>query len=81
MCWKKSSKGCAGSQSESAPEALETPLSRIAFPLRSENSDFVGATGRSPADGNRKSGTGELPLAPTTIIFMRHWVRLRRYVG
>jgi hypothetical protein len=36
-----------------------------------ENSDIVGATGRSPADVNRKSDSGELPLAPTTIIFMR----------
>jgi hypothetical protein len=34
---------------------------------------MVGATGRSPPDANRKSDTGESPLAPTAFIFMRHW--------
>jgi hypothetical protein len=40
-----------------------------------ENSNMVGATCRSPADGIRKSETGERPLAPTVFIFMRQRAR------
>jgi hypothetical protein len=45
----------------------------------SENGSMAGATGRSPADVNRKSDTGELPLAPTAFIFMRQRVRLQAH--
>jgi hypothetical protein len=41
----------------------------------SEYSDIVGATCRSPADVNRKSDAGELPLAPTAFIFVDYRVR------
>jgi hypothetical protein len=44
-----------------------------------ENGILAGAPGRSPADVNRKSDTGELPLAPTAFIFMRQRVRLQAH--
>jgi hypothetical protein len=48
----------------SAPNTCQLDQSVLPFAV-SKIADVVRATGRSPADGNRKSDTGERPLAPT----------------
>jgi hypothetical protein len=51
------------------------------FLFCSEDIDIVGAAGRSPADGNGKSDTGDGPAHPYGLIFMRQRVRHKAREG